>query len=158
MGFSKDFLWGAAAAAIQIEGAWNEDGKGESIWDTLVHEGNYVARGETADLACDHYHRYKEDVALMKEIGIKSYRFSISWPRVLPEGTGKVNEKGVQFYVDLCRELVAAGIKPMATLYHRICPPHSMKRAAGKIPTVPSGLRSTPRSWRRLWANMSTAG
>ena len=91
MSFCKDFLWGAAAAATQIEGAWNEDGKGESIWDTFPHNGNYIAHGENADIACDHYHRYKEDVALMKEMGLKSYRFSISWSRVLPDGTGKVN-------------------------------------------------------------------
>ena len=78
MSFCKDFLWGAASAAAQIEGAWNEDGRGESIWDTLVHNGRHVAHGENGDVACDHYHRYKEDVALMKEIGLKSYRFSIS--------------------------------------------------------------------------------
>lgn len=118
MSFKKDFLWGAAAAATQIEGAWNEDGKGESIWDTLVHNGNHVAHGENADVACDHYHRYKEDVALMKELGLKSYRFSISWPRILPNGTGEVNQKGVEFYRNLCDELIAAGIKPLATLYH----------------------------------------
>ena len=118
MGFDKDFLWGAAAAATQIEGAWNEDGKGESIWDTLVHNGSHVAHGENADVACDHYHRYKEDVALMKELGLKSYRFSINWSRILPNGTGEVNQKGVEFYRNLCDELIAAGIKPLATLYH----------------------------------------
>ena len=117
MGFCKDFLWGAAAAT-QIEGAWNEDGKGESIWDTFPHNGNYIAHGENADVACDHYHRYKEDVALMKEMGLKSYRFSISWPRVLPNGIGEINQKGLAFYINLCDELIAAGIKPMATLYH----------------------------------------
>lgn len=118
MGFCKDFLWGAASAATQVEGAWNEDGKGESIWDTLVHHEQHVAHGETADVACDHYHRYKEDVALMKEMGLKSYRFSISWSRILPNGIGEVNRKGVEFYRNLCDELIAAGIKPLATLYH----------------------------------------
>lgn len=118
MGFCKDFLWGAAAAATQIEGAWNEDGKGESIWDTFGHKGGYIAHGETADVACDHYHRYREDVALMKEIGLKSYRFSINWSRIFPNGTGEVNQKGLDFYVSLCDELCAAGIKPLATLYH----------------------------------------
>ena len=118
MAFRKDFLWGAASAAAQIEGAWDEDGKGESIWDTLVHNGSYVAHGENADTACDHYHRYKEDVAHMKELGIKSYRFSISWPRVLPNGVGEVNQKGIAFYQNLCDELLAAGIAPLATLYH----------------------------------------
>ena len=97
MSFPKDFLWGAASAAAQVEGAWNEDGRGESIWDTLVHRGGHVAHGENADTACDHYHRYKEDVAIMKELGLKSYRFSISWSRVLPEGTGWINEKGLRF-------------------------------------------------------------
>lgn len=118
MGFCKDFLWGAASAATQIEGAWNEDGKGESIWDTLVHNGNHVAHGENADVTCDHYHRYREDVALMKEMGLKSYRFSVNWSRILPNGTGEVNEKGLEFYRNLCDELIAAGIKPLATLYH----------------------------------------
>ena len=118
MGFCKDFLWGAASAAAQIEGAWNEDGRGESIWDTLVHNGRHVAHGENGDVACDHYHRYKEDVALMKEIGLKSYRFSISWSRILPSGIGEVNQKGLEFYRNLCDELTAAGIKPLVTLYH----------------------------------------
>lgn len=118
MSFAKDFLWGAASAAAQVEGAWNEDGKGESVWDTMVHRGSHVAHGENGDVACDHYHRYKEDVALMKAIGLKSYRFSISWPRVLPEGVGAVNPKGIAFYRDLCDELRAAGIVPMATLFH----------------------------------------
>ena len=118
MAFAKDFLWGAASAAPQIEGAWNEDGRGESIWDTLVHEGGHVKHGENCDVACDHYHRWREDVAIMKELGLKSYRFSVSWSRVLPEGTGRVNEKGLQFYRDLCDALIEAGIKPLVTLYH----------------------------------------
>lgn len=118
MGFSENFLWGAATAATQIEGAWNEEGRGESIWDTLVHQGKHVSHGETADIACDHYHRWREDVEIMKELGLKSYRFSISWSRVLPGGTGLVNEKGLSFYRELCEALVQAGIKPMATLYH----------------------------------------
>ncbi len=118
MAFAKDFLWGAASAAAQVEGAWNEDGRGESIWDTLVHEGGHVAHGETCDVACDHYHRWREDVAIMKELGLKSYRFSVSWSRVLPEGTGRVNEAGLHFYVQLCDALLEAGIKPLVTLYH----------------------------------------
>lgn len=119
MAFSKEFLWGAATSAAQIEGAWQEDGKGPSIWDTLVHQDpGRIAHSETADVACDHYHRFREDVALLKEIGVKSYRFSISWPRVLPQGVGEVNEKGLAFYRQLCDCLLAAGIKPMVTLYH----------------------------------------
>ena len=137
MSFPKDFLWGAASAAAQVEGAWNEDGRGESIWDTLVHQGGHVAHGENADVACDHYHRYKEDVAIMKEIGLKSYRFSISWSRVLPEGTGRVNEKGLEFYRNLCDELIAAGIKPMATLYHWDLPTILYKKGGWKNPDSP---------------------
>ncbi len=97
MSFSKEFLWGAASAAHQVEGAYKEDGKGLGVWDYYGHEKGRIAKGENADIACDHYHRFKDDIQLMKKIGLKSYRFSISWPRVLPEGTGKVNEKGLQF-------------------------------------------------------------
>lgn len=116
--FKDGFLWGAASAAHQIEGAYLDDGKGLGYWDYVEQQEGQVKHGERADVACDHYHRYKEDVALMKKIGLKSYRFSISWPRVLPEGTGKVNEKGLQFYSDLVDELIAAGIEPLVTLYH----------------------------------------
>lgn len=115
MAFSKDFLWGAASAAHQVEGAYNEDGKGLNIWDLC--EGK-VAYGDNGKVACDHYHRYKEDVALMKEIGLKSYRFSISWARIYPDDSGKINEKGLAFYNDLVNELVKAGIEPLCTLYH----------------------------------------
>ncbi len=137
MSFSKDFLWGASSAATQIEGAWNEDGKGESIWDTFGHKGGYIAHSETADVACDHYHRYREDVALMKELGLKSYRFSISWPRVLPAGTGPVNQKGLEFYVKLCDELRAAGIKPLATLYHWDLPTALYEKGGWENPDSP---------------------
>lgn len=116
MAFSKDFLWGAASASHQIEGAWDEDGKTPSIWDALA-EG-HVAYGDDGKVACDHYHRYKEDVALMKKIGLKSYRFSISWPRIFPDDRGKINEKGMQFYKNLVDELLDAGIIPICTLYH----------------------------------------
>lgn len=116
--FSKDFYWGAATASYQIEGAWNEDGKGLSIWDTFSHTPGKVMNNDTGDVACDHYHRFREDVQLMKKLGLKAYRFSISWPRVLPEGTGKVNEKGIAFYSRLVDELLAAGITPYCTLYH----------------------------------------
>lgn len=116
--FPKEFVWGAATASYQIEGAWNEDGKGLSIWDEFSHTPGKVRNGDTGDVACDHYHRYKEDVALMKQLGLKGYRFSISWPRVLPNGTGQVNEAGIQFYSNLVDELLANGIEPYATLYH----------------------------------------
>ena len=114
MPFSKDFLWGAASAAVQVEGAWNEDGKCPSIWDVA---GKRIKNGQDCHTACDHYHRYKEDVALMKELGLKSYRFSISWPRVMP-AKGQVNPKGIAFYKNLIVELKAAGIEPLVTLYH----------------------------------------
>lgn len=117
-GFCKDFLWGAASAAHQIEGAYLEDGKGMGIWDTFEQETGYIIRNENGNVACDHYHRYREDVAIMKELGLKSYRFSVNWPRVMPEGYGTVNEKGLQFYIDLVNELTEAGIEPMVTLFH----------------------------------------
>ena len=117
-GFCKDFLWGAASAAHQIEGAYLEDGKGMGIWDTFEQETGYIIRNENGNVACDHYHRYREDVAIMKELGLKSYRFSVSWPRVMPEEYGTVNEKGLQFYIDLVNELTEAGIEPMVTLFH----------------------------------------
>ncbi len=115
MPFPKNFLWGAASAAYQVEGGWDADGKVPSIWDAL--SDGHIRHNETGKVACDHYHRYKEDVALMKEIGLKSYRFSISWPRVMC-GPDTVNEKGLAFYSDLVDELLRAGIQPMVTLFH----------------------------------------
>lgn len=116
--FPKDFVWGSATAAYQIEGAWNEGGKGPSIWDEFSHAPGKIKDGTTGDIACDHYHRFREDVALFKEMGLKAYRFSVSWPRILPEGTGKVNEAGLNFYSDLVDTLLEAGITPYMTLYH----------------------------------------
>ncbi|MBP7621052.1 MAG: beta-glucosidase [Gemmatimonadales bacterium] len=116
--FPKGFFWGTATAAYQIEGAWNDDGKGPSIWDTFAHTPGKIKNGDTGDVAIDHYHRYKEDVALMKSIGSNAYRFSISWPRIFPDGTGTPNAKGLDFYNRLVDELKAAGIEPFATLYH----------------------------------------
>jgi beta-glucosidase len=116
--FPDGFVWGAATAAYQIEGASDADGKGPSIWDRFSHTPGRVKNGETGDVACDHYHRYKEDVALMAELGLDAYRFSVSWSRVLPEGTGRVNEAGLDFYDRLVDELLAHGIEPHATLYH----------------------------------------
>ena len=138
MAFPKDFLWGAASAAHQVEGAYDEDGKGLGIWDYFANEEEgHIAHGESGNVACDHYHRYKEDVALMKEIGLKSYRFSISWPRVLPEGTGRVNEKGLEFYSNLVDELLAAGIEPLVTLYHWNLPYELYKKGGWKNPESP---------------------
>lgn len=125
MGFSKDFVWGAATAAYQIEGAAFEDGKGLSIWDVHSHDFRVdengkqnIMDGDTGDVACDFYHRYKEDIALMKQAGIKAFRFSVSWPRVLPDGIGRINEAGLDFYSSLVDELLAAGIEPYVTLFH----------------------------------------
>jgi len=116
--FPQGFFWGTATSAYQIEGAWNEDGKGPSIWDSYAHTPGKIKNGDTGDVANDHYHRYKEDVALMKDLGATAYRFSISWPRIFPQGTGQPNAKGLDFYSRLADELVAAGIAPFATLYH----------------------------------------
>jgi beta-glucosidase len=98
MGFPANFIWGAAAASYQIEGAAFEDGKKDSVWDVFCRKPNAIWEGQDGSTACDHYHRYKEDVALMKAMGLQAYRLSISWPRVLPDGTGSVNQKGLDFY------------------------------------------------------------
>lgn len=117
-GFPDDFLWGSASAAYQVEGAAEEDGKGRSIWDNFVRIPGKTFKATTGDVAVDHYHRYKEDIALMAEMGLKTYRFSISWPRIYPEGRGQVNEKGLQFYDNVIDECLKYGIEPMVTIYH----------------------------------------
>lgn len=116
--FPEGFCWGAATAAYQIEGAWEEDGKGESIWDRFSHTPGNVQNGDTGDVACDYYHRWQEDIALMAEIGLDAYRFSIAWPRILPAGRGAVNQAGLDFYSRLVDGLLEAGITPFVTLYH----------------------------------------
>ncbi len=116
--FPKDFLWGTATAAFQIEGAVNEDGRGESIWDRFSHTPGKVYRNQNADIACDHYHRYREDIRLMKNVGLRSYRFSIAWSRIFPAGGGKLNIPGLDFYQRLVDDLLADEIVPMITLYH----------------------------------------
>ncbi|MDR0958759.1 MAG: beta-glucosidase [Propionibacteriaceae bacterium] len=116
--FPKDFLWGSATASYQIEGAVDEDGRGPSIWDVFSHTPGKVARGETGDVACDHYHRWREDVALLADLGVGAYRLSIAWPRVQPTGAGAFNQAGLDFYDHLVDALLAAGIAPVVTLYH----------------------------------------
>ena len=116
--YPPDFTWGVAASSYQIEGAWNEDGKGESIWDRFSHTPGNIKNGDTGDIACDHYHRYKGDITLMKELGVQAYRFSISWPRVLPKGKGDINRAGLNFYSRLVDGLLEAGIEPWICLYH----------------------------------------
>jgi beta-glucosidase len=116
--FPKDFAWGVATAAYQVEGAAQEDGRGPSVWDVFCRRKGAVFEGQTGEVACDHYHRYKEDVALMKALGVTSYRFSVSWSRVLPGGVGTVNPKGIAFYDRLVDELLRNGISPLCTLFH----------------------------------------
>lgn len=114
----KNFVWGVATSAYQIEGAWQVDGRGMSIWDAFCRREGAIQGGETGEIACDHYHRYPEDIRLMKELGIHSYRLSLSWPRILPEGKGKINAAGLDFYDRLVDALLEAGIEPCVTLYH----------------------------------------
>jgi beta-glucosidase len=116
--FPEGFVWGAATAAYQIEGAAQEDGRGPSIWDTFSRTPGKVFAGHTGDVACDHYHRYVDDVAMMADLGLASYRFSVAWPRIQPDGTGPVNPKGLDFYDRLVDELIGKGIDPVVTLYH----------------------------------------
>jgi beta-glucosidase len=116
--FPNNFLWGAATASYQIEGAWKEDGRGESIWDRFSHTPGKTAAGDTGDIACDHYHRWREDIDLMGELGLTAYRFSISWSRVLPEGFGNSNQKGLDFYSHMVDNLLDKNIIPFITLYH----------------------------------------
>jgi beta-glucosidase len=116
--FPKDFLWGVATASYQIEGGAREDGRGESIWDVFSHTPGKVKNGDTGDVADDHYHLWRQDVALMKSLGVKAYRFSVAWPRIFPTGTGQLNEAGLAFYDNLVDELLKAGIQPLITLYH----------------------------------------
>ncbi|WP_422734655.1 GH1 family beta-glucosidase [Micromonospora sp. WMMD558] len=116
--FPEGFRWGAATAAYQIEGAVRDDGRGPSIWDTFSRTPGKVHQGHTGDVACDHYHRYADDVALMAELGLRTYRFSVAWPRIQPDGTGPVNPRGLDFYDRLVDALLARGIDPLVTLYH----------------------------------------
>ena len=116
--FPDGFVWGAATASYQIEGAAQEDGRGPSIWDTFSRTPGKVYAGHTGDVACDHYHHYRDDVAMMAGLGLKSYRFSIAWPRIQPDGTGPVNTRGLDFYDRLTDELIGQGIDPVVTLYH----------------------------------------
>lgn len=136
MGFSENFVWGAATSAYQIEGAVKEEGKGEHIWDVYVKEPGHIYGGHNGNSACDHYHRFREDVSIMKEIGIMAYRFSIDWSRVLPEGFGSVNESGIAFYDSLINELLKNGIEPYITLHHWELPYEIYKRGGWMNPQI----------------------
>ena len=116
--FPDGFLWGMATASYQVEGAWNEDGKGESIWDRYTHVPGHIKGGDTGDVAWDHYHRFHDDIAILKQLNQKSYRFSISWPRIQPERTGVVNQKGIDHYKHVLDTVLEAGIRPFCTMYH----------------------------------------
>lgn len=116
--FDKNFVWGCASSAYQIEGGWNEGGRGMSIWDTFCHTPGKIYENQTGDIACDFFHRYEEDIAIMHQLGIRAYRFSLSWPRILPEGTGRINPEGIDFYNRVIDTLLKYGIEPYITLYH----------------------------------------
>src|SRR6476469_10010413 len=116
--FPPAFVWGTATSSYQIEGAVHEDGRGESIWDRFSHTPGKIEDRSTGDVACDHYHLWRDDIALMKDLGLHAYRFSIAWPRIIPTGRGQVNQAGIDFYSRLVDGLLEAGIAPFATLYH----------------------------------------
>ncbi|MFN8394880.1 MAG: GH1 family beta-glucosidase [Bacteroidia bacterium] len=116
--FGQDFLWGVATAAYQIEGAWKEDGKGMSVWDTFSHRRGKIKTGENGDMACDFYHRYRDDLTLLRQMNIRNFRFSTSWSRILPEGRGRINEKGLDFYQRLVDNCLEQGIRPWLTIFH----------------------------------------
>src|SRR5215813_7185650 len=118
MGFPPDFLWGAATAAYQVEGGAHAHGRGPSVWDMFCRKPGAVYEGHTGDVACDHYHRYPEDVSAMRALGLSAYRFSVSWSRVVPDGYGAVNPRGLDFYDRLTDALLGAGIAPFCTLFH----------------------------------------
>lgn len=130
-GFPEGFLWGSASAAYQVEGAWNEDGKGMSNWDQFVRIPGKTFKATTGDVAVDHYHRYQEDIKLMAEMGLKTYRFSIAWTRIFPNGTGEVNQAGLKFYDDLINECLKYGIEPMVTIYHWDLPQALVEKCHG---------------------------
>lgn len=116
--FPDGFMWGASASSFQIEGAWNEDGKGESVWDRFCHVPGNILNGDTGDIACDYYHRYAGDAKLMRELGLHTQRISISWPRIYPDGTGEINQKGLDFYRRAVDAMLENGVKPFIMLYH----------------------------------------
>jgi beta-glucosidase len=150
-GFPTDFWWGVATAAYQIEGAWNEDGKGESVWDHFTHTPSTIKAEGTGDVACDAYHRYAADIALMKQLHVRSYRFSVSWPRVVPQGRGAVNAKGLDYYDRLTDTILANGIRPVCTLFHWDLPQALYAQGAWRSPeTVAAFVEYVQTVVRRL--------
>lgn len=137
MAFAKDFLWGTATSSFQIEGGWQDEGKGPSIWDDFCTEPGRIKDASDGKVACDHFHRFREDVLLMADMGVKNYRFSISWPRVIPDGVGEVNEAGLSFYDQLVDCLLENGIRPFVTLYHWDLPSALHQKGAWLNPAMP---------------------
>ncbi len=127
------FVFGTSTASYQIEGAIHEGGRGVSVWDTFCAQPGTIIDGSSGEVACDHYHRYAEDVAMMKDLGVSAYRFSIAWPRIQPDGSGPANQAGLDFYDRLVDELVGAGIEPMATLFHWDLPQALQDVGAGRL-------------------------
>ncbi len=156
--FPDGFLFGAATAAYQVEGAHDEDGRTPSIWDTYCRESGRVADGATGDVACDHYHRYREDVVLLRDLGVDTYRFSVAWPRVQPDGTGPGNPKGLDFYDRLTDELLAAASPPPRPSTTGTCRRNWRTGAAGGYGRRRSGSPTTPGSRRSGSATGSAAG
>lgn len=148
--FPEGFLWGTATAAYQVEGAWKEDGKGESIWDKFTHTVGKVKGGTTGDVACDQYNLYAQDMALAKRLNQKSYRFSISWPRVQPSGTGAPNVKGMDHYSRLVDVMLENGVRPFCTIYHWDLPQALEDREAGPTATWPAITRTTQAFWPNI--------
>ncbi len=139
--FPKRFRWGAATAAAQIEGAAREDGKGESVWDRFSEVPGKVTNGDTPAVACDHYHRYPEDIRLMSELGLQTYRLSVAWPRVVPDGRGTINQQGLDFYDLLIDKLLEAGIKPFVTFYHWDLPQALEDEGGWRVRSTPEAFR-----------------
>ena len=131
--FRADFVWGSGTSSYQIEGTPTQDGGGESVWDVFAHRAGTIKDGHTGDVACDHYRRHRDDVGLMKDLGLGAYRFSLSWPRLFPEGTGRQNEKGFAFYDRLIDDLLGAGITPWITLFHWDYP-QALQQRGRKLP------------------------
>ena len=136
-GFPNGFIWGAATSAYQIEGAWDADGRGMSVWDHFCQQENAVSGGDTGNVACDHYYRFRDDVALMQQLNLNAYRCSISWPRVIPNGVGEINQAGLDFYDKLVDELLAANIEPWITLFHWDYPQALQERGGWLNPESP---------------------
>lgn len=156
--FPEGFEWGTATASYQIEGAWKEDGKGECIWDRFSHTPGHIADGTTGDVACDFYHRYEEDIAILKKLGIQVYRLSIAWARILPEGIGKINRKGIDFYRSVLKSLHDNGIKAAVTIYHWDLPQKLQDRGGWTNREIVGWFTEYAKILYRNWGTLLTIG